>query len=724
MKDLDSSNGTFVNGVRIAEQELNPGDQVGFGQLEATYDAGEEAVPVTGAAEVHVPVVLPRPSTPPSAARPSASPMPRPMATVGGKPVVVPPGARIAAMVPAVSAPLPVSASVPVSVAPVAEVAPAVVVTAMAPPPATVAYDTARKEASAELEILQKKIEGDTAAAAKAAAARAAAELELKEQLNLVEKAKSEGAEIAAGREKAEVALAESLEKERSILTSVTAGVAAAEEELKGMEAAILQARTGMDVERAAMETARAEWAGKLELLETEAAAHRENVAVARQAQEEAELSAHRAEADRDVFLAELSKLKEERSEVATAKSAEEFGLVSLTETRKQCEADLDRLRKEKIKAEAAAAAAAANLAAEGAERAAAKRRGEEELAGMAALLAKLTEECRKAESLRKVAEEETEKLNLLSAAWPVKEAAAKAEFSGLESRILKAREAAAAEDRKMSARLKAIQQLEGQHNVLASKITRWQEQEAAAEKLTVSLTRDRAEAEALRKELAEGTVLRDTARSELAEARSELGQARSELAEATSKRTFLTQEIRTVEARLAVLRAESGDAESLHLKVTALRKAQTESERRLEFLTDRLEGMSEAPDPNWGTVHALARSFIRKLDLMDDLVVHLRSQSGNAEALKQVEVLRSGLLDILKEYSIEAYSLEPGTVIDVAARKRIQIVETRSEESQDATRIVRTFRPGYVCLNGDLGIPTLLRKADVAVAVPLGVAV
>lgn len=597
-------------------------------------------------------------------------------------------------------------------------------VTSMAPPPATVAYDTARKEASAELEILQKKIADATAAAAKATASKAAAELELKEQLALVEQAKAEGSGIAAERETVRTALAESLEKERSALTSITAAVAGAADELKRMEAGISQARTGMNAERVAMETARAEWAGKLELLEKEASVHRENLASTKQALEEAEQSAKRAQADRDAFLAELAKLKNERSEVATAKSAEEFGLVSLTENRRQLETELDRLRTEKANLETATAGAAANLAADEEKRAEARRQGEEEAAVVARSLESLKEECRKAEEQRKAAEEETEKLNQQSAAWPAREAAAAAQFSALESRILKAREAAAAEDRKMSARLKAIQQLEGQHNVLASKITRWQEQEAAADQLAVSLTRDRAEAEALRKELAEGSVLRDTERSALAEARSEAGQAQSELAEATSKRTFLVQEIRTLEARLAVLRAESGDAEGLHAKVTALRKVQAESERRLEFLTDRLEGMSEAPDPNWGTVHALARSFIRKLDLMDDLVVHLRSQSGNAEALKQVEVLRSGLLDILKEYSIESYSLEPGTVIDVAARKRIQIVETRSEESQDATRIVRTFRPGYVCLNGDLGIPTLLRKADVAVAVPLGVAV
>jgi hypothetical protein len=178
--------------------------------------------------------------------------------------------------------------------------------------------------------------------------------------------------------------------------------------------------------------------------------------------------------------------------------------------------------------------------------------------------------------------------------------------------------------------------------------------------------------------------------------------------------------EIQAGQARLELLRRETEGAESLHATVTDLRQQQAEAARRLEFLEDRLTGMSEAPDPNWGTVHSLARSFIRKLDLIDDLLAHLAAQPEAAGTRHQLVVFRAGLLDILKEYSIEAYSLEPGTIIDVAARKRIQIVETLSEGAQDGTRVVRTYRPGYVCLNGNLGISTLLRKADVAVSIPV----
>ncbi|MDB6072222.1 MAG: domain containing protein [Verrucomicrobiales bacterium] len=685
LKDLGSSNGTFVNGVRIAVQILNAGDSVGFGQLEATYDAELDSIPPV------VTAVFPSPAT---RVRPVGAGGARPPGFSPNSPAASPSASPYQASGPS-AAPGPASPALP----PAASV---MVGKPMAPPSATVAYDTARKEASAELELLQKKITMETAAAAKAEAERVAAQAALKEVMVRVGAARSEESRLAAARAMAEAEGRLLLENQAAALTSNQAAVAQAEAEAQRVRDEIRQ-------ERQAWEAERQEWAKKQEVLDGESLERIKRGEEARAARQAAEEAAAKAQAEVKTASEALAKLQEDHAEVVTAKSAVEFGLVSLTDSRKQLEGDLDRLRAEKLILESAKAAAASALSSVEEESGVARRKAGEESADWAARLSAAKAELERVESVRKTAESDVEKLNAQSAGWPAKEAVAQEQFEALESRILKARESAAAEDRKMSARMKALQQLEGQHNVLASKITRWQEQETAAETLGAVLAKDRVEAEALRNELAEGSALRDT--------------LRTELAEATSKRTFLNQEIRTLESRLDMMRRESEGLETLHARVGALRKEQGESERRVEFLTDRLEGMSEAPDPNWGTVHSLARSFIRKLDLMDDLVAHLSGQSGNAEALNQVQVLRSGLLDILKEYSIESYSLEPGTVIDVAARKRIQIVETRSEESQDATRVVRTFRPGYVCSNGDLGISTLLRKADVAVAVPAGVA-
>ena len=55
---------------------------------------------------------------------------------------------------------------------------------------------------------------------------------------------------------------------------------------------------------------------------------------------------------------------------------------------------------------------------------------------------------------------------------------------------------------------------------------------------------------------------------------------------------------------------------------------------------------------------------------------------------------------------------------MDLAARKRIQIVESQpSDETQ--TKIVETFRPGYLCESSPTVPPTLLRKAEVSVGTP-----
>ena len=279
-------------------------------------------------------------------------------------------------------------------------------------------------------------------------------------------------------------------------------------------------------------------------------------------------------------------------------------------------------------------------------------------------------------------------------------------ELASLKENLEQARRDSTAEESKLRQTAGALDTLKGRHDVLASQIIRWEEQEAAMARGAAQLKEDEASSVRLRQKTSETEAALKAARAgvDILLANEAAGAAESA----------------ALQSRLDYLRRETEVAEALNTKVADLRQQQAEAERRLEYLGDRLAGMSEAPDPNWGTVHTLARSFIKKLDLLDDLIAHLASYPESESTLGQLAIFHSGLLDILKEYSIEAYRLEPGTVIDVAARKRIQIVETLSEGGHDGTRIVRTYRPGYVCLNGDLGISTLLRKADVAVSIPL----
>ncbi len=44
LTDLGSTNGTFVNGARVTDSALKPGDQVRFGQIECLYE-GEKGAP-------------------------------------------------------------------------------------------------------------------------------------------------------------------------------------------------------------------------------------------------------------------------------------------------------------------------------------------------------------------------------------------------------------------------------------------------------------------------------------------------------------------------------------------------------------------------------------------------------------------------------------------------------------------------------------------------------
>lgn len=258
------------------------------------------------------------------------------------------------------------------------------------------------------------------------------------------------------------------------------------------------------------------------------------------------------------------------------------------------------------------------------------------------------------------------------SAGWAAKQEQAAAELAALQGDIHQAKETTGAGDRKIAVRLKALHELEARHTMLSSKIAAWEIQNAAGE---------------------------------------------SQAAACTANHSALQEQIRSMESKLAILRQETEGSEAVSAFVSDLRRQQAKAERRLEILTDRLAGIRDAPDPNWGTVHALARSFIKHLDLVDDLIEHLTEQGGGGEILIQLQIFQSGMVDTLKEYSVESFTFEAGALVDIAARKRISIVESMDKGGHDGTQVVRTYRPGYLCSNGEQGLPTLLRKAEVAVS-------
>lgn len=566
-----------------------------------------------------------------------------------------------AAIVPAVAVPTPPLTPRPLAASPV-------VPRQMTPPAASIAYDTVRKEGSLELEALQKKLTEATGAAEKAVQARALAEAGLDQARQAQEtarKAAQAEAELLASKQEEAAAAVSRLKEEITVL------MARREE----CQRALAEAATSSE---SAAQNAQA---AAVELSQT-------RQALAMVCQENAEAAVQLVAAQE-----ELTRLRNEIQQVQAT-------FASLQQDRESLLAARDAAAAERAAAEEAKGAALRVIDSE-----TLLARASRDLVLAQTATAKAARDAAEMATARLL--EELAPLRQEAGQWAEREAGAKSALAEIQQQLTATRESVAAEEHQRSLRLKEMRELELQLARFAGQITQWEEQEVAARHVAAVLKEDQAAAEACRQDLVDSEARRTA--SEAA------------LAESDSRQAALSEEIQAVQARLELLRRETEGAESLHSKVADLRQQQAEAERRLEFLDDRLTGMSEAPDPNWGTVHSLARSFIRKLDLIDDLLAHLAVQPEAAGTRHQLVVFRDGLLDILKEYSIEAYSLEPGTIIDVAARKRIQIVETLSEGGQDGTRVVRTYRPGYVCLNGDLGISTLLRKADVAVSIPVG---
>ena len=177
------------------------------------------------------------------------------------------------------------------------------------------------------------------------------------------------------------------------------------------------------------------------------------------------------------------------------------------------------------------------------------------------------------------------------------------------------------------------------------------------------------------------------------------------------------TAQFESLTQQMAAARAETEALEQLRAEAVTLKARSDELDQKVRHLEDRKQTFAAAPDANWGTVHAMSKGIIKQVDLLDDLIQHHVTNNGPRESIEQMSIFRAGLADILVEYNVEPYRFEPGFTVDVSARKKIQIVESR-EVSGEGTRIEKTWRPGYICTNGALGVQTLLRKAEVSIVI------
>jgi pSer/pThr/pTyr-binding forkhead associated (FHA) protein len=64
IKDLNSTNGTFINGEKISETVLQPGQTLRFGQVELKIDDGKPVSPPPAPAPVGAPAPVPAPAVP------------------------------------------------------------------------------------------------------------------------------------------------------------------------------------------------------------------------------------------------------------------------------------------------------------------------------------------------------------------------------------------------------------------------------------------------------------------------------------------------------------------------------------------------------------------------------------------------------------------------------------------------------------------------------------
>ncbi len=708
LRDLGSSNGTTVNGKRIETARLTPGDSVGFGQLEAIFDP-QGKTGLNGAA-----TSLPPPAAP--NAVPTAS-MKNP---------------RIEKPVPRVEPAIPVSRHEVTEPLPPAGGASRVVVpipaqpTALVPAPDGGALRENRRElqqtqtqiaaARSELKVLAESLETlrrdreseeQNQAQLKLQGEREARELRIRlEKLHEeIEKTESSGTELARSRMGAlaqeETELTSRLTGARSAEAGVAASVIALEEKL----AALRNEESGLAAVSAQLKAA---------LQEVGAAAERKATVLAEAADAETRVSAIKAELE---TLAARRTTLESEIEAAGAKLNE---------------LDTAKARLAEIEAAIAGAADRALTAKREVETGETRKAeifkalsiAEEERKQHEAAVQKFKDELAVVQSKHATATAGIEKLTGLIESRTTASAEAAARLEGIEQSIAAAAGRLAAIQTESSAVESLKSASDAEIAGLTKKRENLQQDIASGESAVAELNRQKTsladELQTLRAQVESLSAKSDQLAAE-GQAQNQAATA-SELSAIAEKRASASRDLEQAHAELesltkqiAAARIEAVHAAGVRGELESLQKRYDEVKADFDELEERRQTFAEAPDPTWGTVHAMAKGIIKQVDLLDDLLTHLVAHNGSREAIEQMSIFRAGLIDILTEYTVESYRFEPGFTVDVSARKKIQIVESE-EDSGEGTRILKTYRPGYVCANGSYGVQTLLRKAEVSI--------
>lgn len=248
-------------------------------------------------------------------------------------------------------------------------------------------------------------------------------------------------------------------------------------------------------------------------------------------------------------------------------------------------------------------------------------------------------------------------------------------------------------------------------------------EMEAEVEKLSKGMAEFRIQHDQLKIEKEKILADRNEMKSGLGVARSELNMVQKRCRETLSQEERLTQSIQAAEKRVEALKHLEGQLEN-----AVERKRQENGLSRKDVFSENHR--NQVVGPVNGNEEILCRKLINKLDLIDDLSAKFDKKWRYPKVAEQLQILKGSFLELLKEFSVNQFNLEPGTVLSLEERKRIKLVPTHEVNPRKAyylngkngtgtggggkSQVVETLRPGYIYRNGTKDV--IIRKAEVIV--------
>ncbi|HEY1048140.1 MAG TPA: hypothetical protein VGE39_00235, partial [Prosthecobacter sp.] len=131
----------------------------------------------------------------------------------------------------------------------------------------------------------------------------------------------------------------------------------------------------------------------------------------------------------------------------------------------------------------------------------------------------------------------------------------------------------------------------------------------------------------------------------------------------------------------------------------------------QLEELEEKHEIMRRGLPVEESTVVMFANDIIKRIDLIDALVVRYAGANGASDVPGQLRTLRASFEDILLQHGVSEFDVPPGTEVDVSLRKRIAVVD--SVPGKAKPRVTESCRSGFIYSRGE-GHEIILRKVEV----------